>query len=100
MGEVVRRVKNPVVKGRVFAIKYLYIKGEEGGGDSSRAGHKAEQQVVKPEEQSVNPTVRAIISIGSFVSFSSRKLIHASAHHGTVVEPTGMTGCHGVKKWA
>jgi len=41
MGEVVQRVKNPVVKARVFAIKYLYVKGEEEG--RSRAGHKAEQ---------------------------------------------------------
>lgn len=31
MGEVVQSMKNPVIKARVFAIKYLYIKGEEGG---------------------------------------------------------------------
>lgn len=41
MGEVDQSVKNTVVKARMFAIKYLYIKGEEGG--RSRAGHKAEQ---------------------------------------------------------
>lgn len=41
MGEVGQSVKNPVVKTGVFAIKYLYIKGEEGG--RSSPGHKAEQ---------------------------------------------------------
>lgn len=75
IGEVVQSVKNPVVKARVFAIKYLYIKGEEGGGIRSRAGQKAEQQVVKAEEQSVNPAVRAIRSIGTLVSFSSTELM-------------------------
>lgn len=68
-------MKNPVVKARVFAIKYLYIKGEEGGGVGSRAGQKAEQQVVKAEEQSVNPAVRTIISISTLVSLSSRELM-------------------------
>lgn len=32
MGEMGQSVKNPVIKARVFAIKYLYIEGEEGGG--------------------------------------------------------------------
>lgn len=99
MGEVVQSVKNPVVKARVFAIKYLYIKGEEGGGIRSRAGQKAEQQVVKTEEQSVNPAVRAITSIGTSVSFPSRKAhVHASAYHGTVLGPMGLIKCHGVKE--
>lgn len=47
MGKVGRSVKNPIVKARVFAIKYLYIKGEEGG--RSRAGQKAEQWAVKSD---------------------------------------------------
>lgn len=47
MGEVGQSVKNPVVKTGVFAIKYLYIKGGEGG--RSSAGHKAEQWAVKSD---------------------------------------------------
>lgn len=98
IGEVVQSVKNPVVKARVFAIKYLYIKGEEGGGIRSRAGQKAEQQVVNKGTECKSSCQGYKIHWHLGFLFLNGAHVRASVYHGTEVEPTGMRGYHGVKE--